>query len=188
MYKMIEETVDVVTRPETSVHQKVGTENLNLIGVFYYVFNFKTSSKPNMPIKKKSDFDFILPLGNINNKIGIMDDIPKYSIHKFERESYSVTADHCYARPWNWRPDTSFLRPTKTLFVNKPLPGLRKTSNPLVILQNSDDIIDIESRPQVPSITYDVDKAKVVMKDCETYVLNARPDKNEDYWEEKISK
>lgn len=113
------------------------------------------------------------------------EDLLKYS-YSSELEN-TVSADHCYARPWNWRPDTSFLRPTKTLFFNKPLPGIRKSSNPLISLKTLDEIIDVESEMEVPSILYDVEKAKNMMDECQRYALNARPDTGED-WEEKISR
>lgn len=100
----------------------------------------------------------------------------------------TVSADHCYARPWNWRPDNSFLRPTKTIFVTKPLPGTRKSSNPLISLPTTEETIDVESEPQTPTILYNVEKAKNLMEENQKYALNARPDQSEEDWEEKISR
>lgn len=141
-----------------------------------------------IPSKNLSDFDFALPSGSIHNKL-VMDDTLRYSYAtKFEQENYSISADHCYARPWNWKADNSFLRPTKILFIDKPLLGIRKSSNPLVCFQDSVEIIDIESEPDISNILYDVDKARNLMDECQQYVLNSRPDRNEEEWEEKISK
>lgn len=117
-----------------------------------------------------------------------MGDLHKYSQNtNLESDNY-IIADHCYARPWNWRPETSFLRPTKTLFVNKPLPGTRKTSNPLISIQKPDDIIDIENEPTNAGTFYDIEKAKSLMDECQRYALHARPDSCDEDWEEKISK
>lgn len=116
-----------------------------------------------------------------------MDDSLKYST-KFEQENYSILADHCYARPWNWRPESSFLRPTRILFLDKTLPGIRKSSNPLVSLQNSDEIIDIESETDTPNAFYDIENARSLMDECQQYILNVRPEGNDEDWEEKISK
>lgn len=101
---------------------------------------------------------------------------------------HTVSVDHCYARPWNWRPDTSFLRPTKTLFFNKSVPGIRKSSNPLISLNISDEIIDVESEVETSNILYDIEKAKNMMEECYRYALTVRPDKTDEDWEEKISR
>lgn len=117
------------------------------------------------------------------------EDAPKYShTIKLEQENYMITADHCYARPWNWRPEMSFFRPAKILFVNKPLLGIRKTSNPLVSLQSTNEIIDVESEAEIPTVQYDIEKAKFLMDECQRYALSAKPDGNDEDWEEKISK
>lgn len=116
----------------------------------------------------------------------IIEDVPKFSSN-VEFES-TVSVDHCYARPWDWRPDNSFLRPTKTLFVTKPLPGTRKSSNPLISLPSSDEVIDVESEPEAPTVLYNVEKAKSMMEENQKYALNARPEQNEEDWEEKITK
>lgn len=118
----------------------------------------------------------------------VVEELSKYSpTSKFELEN-TVSADHCYARPWNWRPDTSFLKPTKTLFFNKSLPGTRKSSNPLISLKTPDEIIDVETEMETPNVLYDVEKAKNMMEDCQKFALSARPDINEEDWEEKISR
>jgi len=34
-----------------------------------------------------------------------------------EQELNVVLMDHSYSKPWNWRPENSYAKPTKTLFV-----------------------------------------------------------------------
>jgi hypothetical protein len=34
-----------------------------------------------------------------------------------EQELNVVLMDHSYAKPWNWRPENTYAKPTKTLFV-----------------------------------------------------------------------
>lgn len=94
--------------------------------------------------------------------------------------------DHCYSRPWNWRPETSYIRPTKTLFMSK---GHSK-ANPTLTLQKSiegKDIVDVECVSPPPALIYDVDKAKTALQECEKYAYLARPESVED-WEESVSK
>ncbi|XP_074028948.1 reduction in Cnn dots 1 isoform X3 [Leptinotarsa decemlineata] len=121
----------------------------------------------------------------------VVEEISKYTYptqltNSFDRENWTVSTDHCYARPWNWRPDASFLRPTKTLFVRKLIPEKPKTANSLMPLE-ADDIIDVVTNPEIPAPVYDENKAKNVMEECERYAFAARMENEED-WDEKISK
>ncbi|XP_056642331.1 KAT8 regulatory NSL complex subunit 3 isoform X5 [Diorhabda sublineata] len=107
---------------------------------------------------------------------------PTQLTNSFDRENWTVSTDHCYARPWNWRPEASFLKPTKTLFIPKLVPvKIKSTPN-----QDS-EFIDVEAEVEVPVPNYDVDKAKILMEECEKFAFSAKTDSEED-WEEKVSK
>ncbi|CAG9857675.1 unnamed protein product [Phyllotreta striolata] len=131
--------------------------------------------------------DFNFALSNDSAKSSMVVEEARYTIptqltNSFDRENWTVSTDHCYARPWNWRPEASFLRPTKTLFIPKLVPV--KSSNSI---QDNDDAIDIESEVEVPAPNYDVAKAKSLMEECEKHAFSIRADTEED-WEEKVSK
>lgn len=98
-----------------------------------------------------------------------------------------IEMEHCYARPHNWRPETSFLRPTKTLFVPQRQTK-KKSSNPLAPLQVVEDFIDVEAAPQEAPTIYDFDKAKQLMSECERHAACSRIEQGDPDWEEKIPK
>lgn len=106
----------------------------------------------------------------------------------FDRENYTVSTDHCYARPWNWRPEASFLRPTKILFPSKDVQPKRKSTNSLVQFQKTEQLIDVDTEPELPTPIYDVHKARNMMEECEKHAFSARPDRGDDDWEDKVSK
>ncbi|KAG5886123.1 hypothetical protein JTB14_021346 [Gonioctena quinquepunctata] len=135
------------------------------------------------------EFNFALPSGSINRNM-VVEEISKYTYptqltNSFDRENWTVSTDHCYARPWNWKPDSSFLRPTKTLFVRKLIPEKPKSN--LQAQREDDDIIDVETDPKVSPPVYDESKAKTIMEECEKHAFSARTVIEED-WEERISK
>lgn len=37
----------------------------------------------------------------------------------YEMELDVIVKDHCYARPWNWKPENIYVKPTKKLFFSK---------------------------------------------------------------------
>lgn len=37
----------------------------------------------------------------------------------YEMEVDIILKDHCYARPWNWRPENIYVKPVKRLFFSK---------------------------------------------------------------------
>lgn len=37
----------------------------------------------------------------------------------YEMEVDMITRDHCYARPWNWKPENIYVKPIKKLFFPK---------------------------------------------------------------------
>ncbi|GLV31125.1 Reduction in Cnn dots 1 [Carabus blaptoides fortunei] len=104
-----------------------------------------------------------------------------------EKELDPILMDHCYSRPWNWRPETSYIRPTKTLFVPKNNLRVNPTLPPQRCVEEQDDI-DVESVSPPPAPIYEPEKAKSLMEECERHASLARVgDGNED-WEESVSK
>ncbi|XP_049820569.1 KAT8 regulatory NSL complex subunit 3 isoform X3 [Aethina tumida] len=125
--------------------------------------------------KSNSDFDFATPV--------YMPTATK--VNQYARENWQITNDHSYARPWNWRPETTFLRPTKTLFM----PKAQKMVNPLVNVDAVDEDVDVDSLNEDPPPTYDLDKAKNLMEECERVANVIKPEANDDVpWEDKITR
>lgn len=94
--------------------------------------------------------------------------------------------DHCYSRPWNWRPESNFLRPTKTLFVSKPNTKRRLSTNPLAPLQDEEDSLDVEYVPPESPLIYDEGRAKQLMEECEKHAKLGRGEQQSDNWEEAV--
>lgn len=105
-----------------------------------------------------------------------------------EKNIPSIFMDHCYARPWNWRPESNFLRPTKTLLVSKPTLNKRKSTNPLAPLQDIEEVIDVEEEPSENPLIYDSVKAKFLMEECQRHATFSRVDQGNEDWEETISR
>lgn len=88
--------------------------------------------------------------------------------------------DHSYCRPWNWRPETSYMRPTKCVFV-------WKNSNLNTVSKAG--VIDVTNSSQAePTPVYDVEKARILMEESEksiSSIKNVNEDNFED-WENKI--
>ncbi|KAL1508927.1 hypothetical protein ABEB36_003746 [Hypothenemus hampei] len=104
----------------------------------------------------------------------------------YEREEWVISTDHCYATPWNWKPESSFFKPTRTIFMSrtdgvKPLFSLARSS------QQSDDI-DVESDVDTPTPVYDLNKASNLMEECERFAAGVRSDLDDENWEDKINK
>ncbi|XP_057662816.1 uncharacterized protein LOC130897886 isoform X6 [Diorhabda carinulata] len=131
------------------------------------------------------EFNFALPSFSAKSNMVVEEaryTYPTQLTNSFDRENWTVSTDHCYARPWNWRPEASFLKPTKTLFIPKLVP-VRIKSTP----NQDSEFIDVEAEVEVPVPNYDVDKAKILMEECEKFAFSAKTDSEED-WEEKVSK
>lgn len=119
-----------------------------------------------------------LKLNNLHNQVS----------GSFEKETCSVYIDHCYSRPWNWRPESNFLRPTKTLFVSKPSINKKKSTNPLAPLQDSENVLDVESVAPENPLIYDETRAKQLMEECEKHAKLSRGEQENENWEEAISR
>lgn len=98
-----------------------------------------------------------------------------------------IFVEHCYARPHNWKPETNFLRPTKTLFIQHQS-NKRKSVNPLAPIQDCEDIIDVISVPPEAPVIYEESKAKYLMDECDRYASCARVNEGDDNWEDTVSK
>lgn len=98
-----------------------------------------------------------------------------------------VLIEHCYARPHNWKPETNFLKPTKTLFIQHQT-SKRKSINPLAPIQDCDDVIDVVTVPSESPTIYDENKARYLMEECDRHATCARVNEGDENWEETISK
>ncbi|CAH1154973.1 unnamed protein product [Phaedon cochleariae] len=133
------------------------------------------------------EFNFALPSSSASANKNIVEETSKYTYptqltNSFDRENWTVSTDHCYARPWNWRPEASFLRPTKSLFVPRLIPEKRKPTH-----SDQEDLIDVTTGPELSTPLYDIHKARNMMEECEKHAFSIRVDDDGD-WEEKISK
>lgn len=36
-----------------------------------------------------------------------------------DEEVNAILKEHCYARPWNWRPENIYVKPTKKIFFSR---------------------------------------------------------------------
>ncbi|KAK1125190.1 hypothetical protein K0M31_006530 [Melipona bicolor] len=98
----------------------------------------------------------------------------------YETEINVLAKDHCYARPWNWKPENVYVKPIKKLFFSK--------KNLLMEKVTQDEEINIEedtNEPLIPPI--DFTKVRHQMDELQRLANFARPDENED-WEEKLDK
>ncbi|XP_043265684.1 KAT8 regulatory NSL complex subunit 3 [Colletes gigas] len=98
----------------------------------------------------------------------------------YEMEVDVITKDHCYARPWNWKPENVYVKPIKKLFFSKKnLP----TEKPVQVEE-----IDIEedySESLIPPV--DLTRPRHQMDELQRLANFARPDENAD-WEERLDK
>ncbi|XP_044260035.1 KAT8 regulatory NSL complex subunit 3 isoform X4 [Tribolium madens] len=142
-----------------------------------------TESRPS------SEFnEFITPLPNMVIGSDGRFAYTNHLLNPYEREHWWIPMDHCYARPWNWRPESTFLRPTKTLFMPKVPSSRKKTTNPLAPIQECDDVVDVVTDSEEPTPIYDKVKAKHLMEECEKHAAMARVDEGNDDWEESVSR
>ncbi|XP_011301541.1 KAT8 regulatory NSL complex subunit 3 [Fopius arisanus] len=97
-----------------------------------------------------------------------------------DNEMSIVLTDHCYARAWNWKPESIYVRPTRRIFF----------SSTCEIQKNSQKNLDIDVEtppPETPPPPSDLVKPLHQMEECQRLASFARPDSPED-WEEKIDK
>eukprot|EP00090_Calanus_glacialis_P009565 TRINITY_DN17950_c0_g1_i1.p1 TRINITY_DN17950_c0_g1~~TRINITY_DN17950_c0_g1_i1.p1 ORF type:complete len:1086 (-),score=407.11 TRINITY_DN17950_c0_g1_i1:129-3386(-) len=109
-----------------------------------------------------------------------------------ERLISLIQLDHCYTKPWNWKPESSLCQPTKTLFV----PRVSRNSGLGEHEESVDQYVDVVSEPVKPVPPYDPQQAGKVMTECDRFINFARPslvwgeeeEKDITGWEEKIVK
>ncbi|XP_063909599.1 KAT8 regulatory NSL complex subunit 3 isoform X4 [Zophobas morio] len=136
-----------------------------------------------------NDFnEFVAPVSNMVVGSDGRFAYTSHLVNPYEREHWWIPMDHCYARPWNWRPESTFLRPTKTLFMPKQPPSKRKSTNPLAPVQDYEEVIDVVATSNEPSPIYDKTKAKNLMEECERHAALARVDDGGDDWEESVQR
>lgn len=98
-----------------------------------------------------------------------------------------ILIEHCYARPHNWKPESNFLKPTKTLFIQHQN-HKNRSINLLAPIQDHDDLIDVCSVQTESPTIYDDGKAKHLMEECERHASCARVSEGDENWEDSISK
>ncbi|XP_014485013.1 PREDICTED: KAT8 regulatory NSL complex subunit 3 [Dinoponera quadriceps] len=97
-----------------------------------------------------------------------------------EMEVDIIVKDHCYARPWNWRPENIYVKPVKRLFFS------RNTVSRDKLRKNEEVVVDdIGSDSTAPP--FDLEKARQQMDEFQRVTNNVRQEEDED-WEDKISK
>merc|ERR1719474_707405 len=109
-----------------------------------------------------------------------------------ERLITLIHLDHCYTKPWNWKPESSLCQPTKTLFV----PRVSRNIGLVDHDDSVDQFIDVVSEPVKPVPPYDPQQACKVMTECDRFINFARPslswseEKEADItgWEDKLVK
>ncbi|XP_021919608.1 KAT8 regulatory NSL complex subunit 3 isoform X3 [Zootermopsis nevadensis] len=101
-----------------------------------------------------------------------------------ERELNVVLMDHSYSKPWNWRPENTYAKPTKTLFVQ---PTAAWTQPTLSLIEEE---VDVDGDVAIPVPPYDMNKVRPLMQECETHVnfVRREEDGDADEWEERVSR
>ncbi|KMQ90286.1 kat8 regulatory nsl complex subunit 3-like isoform x1 protein, partial [Lasius niger] len=96
----------------------------------------------------------------------------------YEMDVDVIFKDHCYARPWNWKPENIYVKPIKKLFFSK-----NSATN-----DRKDEEIDVEDIGSEPSIPlFDLTRTRHLMDEFQRLASFARPEKEED-WDENINK
>ncbi|KZC05900.1 KAT8 regulatory NSL complex subunit 3, partial [Dufourea novaeangliae] len=98
----------------------------------------------------------------------------------YEMEVDVISKDHCYTRPWNWKPENIYVKPIKKLFFPKKNLTIEKPAQ--------DEEINVEEdcdEPLAPPV--DLTRAKHQMDELQRLANFARPDESED-WEERLDK
>ncbi|XP_050448837.1 KAT8 regulatory NSL complex subunit 3 isoform X1 [Cataglyphis hispanica] len=98
----------------------------------------------------------------------------------YEMDVDVIFKDHCYARPWNWKPENIYVKPVKKLFFSK-----NTATNDKHKKDEEIDVEDIDSEPLIP--LFDLTRTRHLMDEFQRLASFARPEKEED-WEENINK
>ncbi|XP_057339743.1 KAT8 regulatory NSL complex subunit 3 [Microplitis mediator] len=100
-----------------------------------------------------------------------------------DEEVNAILKEHCYARPWNWRPENIYVKPTKKIFFSRKPELIRDKS----IQGDVIDVVNVDA-PEELSLPCDLTKARQCTEELEKLASFARPDDSNDDWEEKIEK
>lgn len=94
-----------------------------------------------------------------------------------------IVKDHCYARPWNWKPENAYVKPIKKIFFSKNTGSDKHRQDEEIDVEN----IGSESLP----LPFDLTRVRHMMDEFERLASFARPEEEEEEeedWEEKIEK
>ncbi|XP_033207462.1 KAT8 regulatory NSL complex subunit 3 isoform X2 [Belonocnema kinseyi] len=97
----------------------------------------------------------------------------------YEIEVDVIVRDHCYARPWNWKPENVYVKPIKKIFFGKNSSSDKLKSEENVNVENYNDG---HSSPP-----YDLGRTRQLMDELQRLANFVRPDEDSE-WEEKIDK
>ncbi|XP_058800499.1 KAT8 regulatory NSL complex subunit 3 isoform X2 [Phymastichus coffea] len=100
----------------------------------------------------------------------------------YEVEVDAILKDHCYARPWNWKPENAYVKPVKKLFFPKSSGGYLRDNN-------QDEIVNVdENDSETIAPPYDLAKMKQSMDEFQRVANFVKPEDTDSDWEEKIDK
>jgi len=88
-----------------------------------------------------------------------------------ERALSLIQLDHCYSKPWNWKPESSLCQPTKTLFV----PRVARNCTLVDTEQPEEAEPDVTATSLAAGPPYDPQQAYKVMHECDKFVSFANP-------------
>ncbi|KAK0183455.1 hypothetical protein PV327_001495 [Microctonus hyperodae] len=105
-------------------------------------------------------------------------------------ESNTVVKDHCYARPWNWKPENIYVKPTRNLFFSSTRGRINQLQQKLT---SNDEDIDVEHEDdsmEQSVLPCNLTKSQQSMEESEKFVNSIRPDddNNNNDWEETVEK
>ncbi|XP_071445251.1 KAT8 regulatory NSL complex subunit 3 isoform X2 [Hetaerina americana] len=99
-----------------------------------------------------------------------------------------IVEEHCYSKPWNSRPDRSFMNPVKTLFVRKASP-MRSVSTSTVGDQNGgEEEIDVEGDDTQLVPPFNLAESELLADECERHADSVRADICTDDWEDRVNR
>ncbi|KAJ8686983.1 hypothetical protein QAD02_022777 [Eretmocerus hayati] len=98
-----------------------------------------------------------------------------------EPELDSVVKDHSYARPWNWRPENTYVKPAKKLFFPKNACSKEAASHGEPVLE----VEKLNGKNLLPP--YDLALAKQSMNEFQRVANFVRHEEYDD-WEDRIDK
>ncbi|XP_044593737.1 KAT8 regulatory NSL complex subunit 3 isoform X1 [Cotesia glomerata] len=118
------------------------------------------------------------PDDNLNKLTSFLHKLAGYT----DEEVSAILKEHCYARPWNWRPENVYVKPTIRIFFTKPPLTRRKL--------HKRSVIDVENcdEPDKLSIPSDLTNPRNSIEEALRLINFTRPEDSNDDWEEKIEK